>query len=105
MTSPLAESYHPREEQFNAYSHAVGAVLAVIAGVLMVIKAVISRLASGLDYGYMQAAWYYCSQVQRYITFPEPSSADSGTRNWTTQPFIISLQVLIRLFKYCIAYH
>ena len=105
MTSSLAESYHPREEQFNAYSHAVGAVLAVIAGVLMVIKG--SDLPTGqwIDYGYMQAAWYYCSPVQRYITFPEPSSADSGTRNWTTQPFIISLQVLIRLFKYCIAYH
>ncbi len=62
MTSPLAESYHPREEQFNAYSHAVGAVLAVIAGVLMVIK------GSDLPTGQWIGLWIYAGSMVLLFT-------------------------------------
>ena len=38
MTTSNMQSYDPREEKINAMSHALGAVLAVIAGVLLLIK-------------------------------------------------------------------
>ncbi|SDY52741.1 PAQR family membrane homeostasis protein TrhA [Acinetobacter kyonggiensis] len=38
MTTSNMQSYDPREEKINAISHALGAVLAVIAGVLLLIK-------------------------------------------------------------------
>lgn len=39
MTSPVLHQYHPLEEQMNAYTHALGALLAVIGTVLLLLKA------------------------------------------------------------------
>ncbi|MHA3893374.1 PAQR family membrane homeostasis protein TrhA [Acinetobacter sp. GXMZU3951] len=38
MNTPPVQDYHPTEEQFNVWSHALGAVLACIATILLVIK-------------------------------------------------------------------
>ncbi|SPL69627.1 PAQR family membrane homeostasis protein TrhA [Acinetobacter stercoris] len=38
MTSQTLDSYDPREEQINALSHALGAILAVIASIFMLLK-------------------------------------------------------------------
>ena len=38
MTAPHTQDYHPTEEQFNVWSHALGAILACIGTILLVIK-------------------------------------------------------------------
>ena len=38
MTETTLQGYDPREEQINAFSHAIGAILAVIASIFMLIK-------------------------------------------------------------------
>ncbi|WP_374529761.1 hemolysin III family protein [Acinetobacter sp.] len=45
MTAPHVQDYHPTEEQFNVWSHALGAGLACIATILLVIKG--SYLSTG----------------------------------------------------------
>lgn len=38
MNAPLVQDYHPLEESMNAWTHAIGAVVAVFAAVLLIIK-------------------------------------------------------------------
>ena len=40
MSKTILQSYDPLEEKINAYSHALGALLALIAGILMLIKGI-----------------------------------------------------------------
>ncbi len=38
MSKSVLETYDPKEELFNAYSHGAGVVMAVIASILLIIK-------------------------------------------------------------------
>ncbi|EHU1204850.1 PAQR family membrane homeostasis protein TrhA, partial [Acinetobacter baumannii] len=38
MSKSVLETYDPKEELFNAYSHGAGVVMAVIASVFLIIK-------------------------------------------------------------------
>lgn len=49
MTTTTLQSYDPLEEKINGFSHAIGAALAVIASILMLIKG--SYLPSGQFFG------------------------------------------------------
>jgi hemolysin III len=53
MTAPLVQDYHHTEEQFNVWSHALGAVLACIATILLIIK------GSYLTTGQWIGLWVY----------------------------------------------
>jgi hemolysin III len=53
MTKVIQQDYDPREEQINAISHAVGAVLALVASIFMLLKG--SYLPAGQYFG----LWVY----------------------------------------------
>ncbi|AUX85254.1 hemolysin III [Acinetobacter sp. ACNIH2] len=53
MTAPHTHDYHPTEEQFNVWSHALGAILACIGTILLVIK------GSYLSTGQWIGLWVY----------------------------------------------
>ena len=53
MTAPHTHDYHPTEEQFNVWSHALGALLACIGTILLVIK------GSYLSTGQWIGLWVY----------------------------------------------
>lgn len=57
MSSPSLELYHPKEEQFNAYSHAVGAALAVCAAIALISKG--HALPAGQWFG----LWVYAGSM------------------------------------------
>ena len=66
MTTPTLHSYHPLEEQINAYTHALGAVLAAIATILLLLKAhaLNANAATALSTGaYWGLLVYGCSLI------------------------------------------
>ncbi len=74
MTAPILQQYHPLEEKLNGYTHAFGALLSVVATLLMLIKA--APLSTGpwlsiLLYGCSLVLLFSSSSIYHFATNPQ----------------------------------
>ncbi|ANF82427.1 hemolysin III [Acinetobacter sp. NCu2D-2] len=74
MNAPLVQDYYPREEQINAWTHAIGAVAACFAAAMMIIKG--SYLPTGQwiglwVYGFSMILLFTGSALYHFCKTPE----------------------------------
>ena len=78
MNSDLPQTYHHLEEQMNAYSHGVGALLAFIAAICLIIKGCYLPLAQWLSlwvYGFSLVLLFSSSMLYHF-------ARDESKRAW-----------------------
>lgn len=76
MATSQLQAYDPREEYMNALSHALGAVLALIASGFMLMK------GSDLPLGqFLGLCVYAFSMILLFFTFRPMKPNDIGTKN------------------------